>query len=80
VISPSVLSYSPLHLKLFNVRILDLLDNAFGTYGIKTSAAFTTLITWFMDNKKIVDEINRYGWIRTPYWNMSVIRMQYPHR
>jgi K+ transporter len=38
-----------------------LLDNAFGTYAITISAALLTiLITWFMDNKKIVDEINRY--------------------
>ena len=56
-----------------------MLDNAFGTYAITISdALLTILITWFMDNKKIVDEINRYGGMRISYWSMSIIRIAIP--
>lgn len=76
---PSVLSYSPLHLRLLDTRVLDLVDTALGTYGITISAALLTiLVTWFMDNKKIVDEINRYGRMKIPYWSMSVIKIALP--
>lgn len=76
---PSVLSYSPLNLRISDTKVLDLVDTAFGTYGITISAALLTiLITWFMDNKKIVDEINRYGRMKIPFWSMSVIKIALP--
>ena len=56
-----------------------MLDNVFGTYAITISAALLTiLITWFMDNKKIVDEINRYRGMRISYWSMSITRIAIP--
>lgn len=76
---PSALSYSSVHLTLFNIRILDLMDKAFGTYGISiTAALFVILVTWFMDNRKIIDEINRYSSLELPYWTMTIAKYAIP--
>lgn len=76
---PSALSYSSAHLMLFNTRILDLMDKAFGTYGISIAAAlFVILVTWFMDNKKLTDEINRYSSLKIPYWSMKIAKYVIP--
>ncbi len=58
---PSALSYSQINLSLNNIPILDIVDSAFGTYGIAISAAiFSVIVTWFIDNRKLIEQANLY--------------------
>jgi NSS family neurotransmitter:Na+ symporter len=58
---PSALSYSPINLSLNDIPILDIVDLAFGTYGIAISAAiFSIIVTWFIDKKKLIEQANLY--------------------
>ena len=59
---PSALSYSQINLSLNNIPILDIVDSAFGTYGISISAAiFSVIVTWFVDKKKLIEQANLYS-------------------
>jgi NSS family neurotransmitter:Na+ symporter len=59
---PSALSYSQINLSLNNIPILDIVDSAFGTYGIAISAAiFSVIVTWFIDKKKLIEQANLYS-------------------
>jgi SNF family Na+-dependent transporter len=58
---PSALSYSQINLSINNIPILDIVDSAFGTYGIAISAAiFSVIVTWFIDKEKLIDQANLY--------------------
>ena len=58
---PSALSYSQINLSLNNIPILDIVDSAIGTYGIAISAAiFSVIVTWFIDNRKLIEQANLY--------------------
>jgi neurotransmitter:Na+ symporter, NSS family len=59
---PSALSYSQINLSLNNIPILDIVDSAFGTYGISISAAiFSVIVTWYIDKKKLIEQANLYS-------------------
>jgi neurotransmitter:Na+ symporter, NSS family len=59
---PSALSYSQINLSLNNIPFLDIVDAAFGTYGISISAAiFSVIVTWHIDKKKLIEQANLYS-------------------
>lgn len=76
---PSALSYSSVGLDIGGSAFFDILDTAFGTYGIAVSAAlFSVIVTWFMDKKKLMDEINRHSPIAFPGWTLTVVKFVLP--
>jgi NSS family neurotransmitter:Na+ symporter len=57
---PAALSYSGLNLQLFNVPVLDLVDELFGTLGLSLSALLIAIaVTWFFKRRVIETEMNR---------------------
>ena len=76
---PSALSYSSVDLKIFETAVFDLVDRWFGTYGIALAAAlFTVAVTWFMDRKQLMEQINAHSPVRFPGWTLSVVRFALP--
>lgn len=76
---PSALSYSPVNLSLNKIRILDIVDPAFGTYGIAISAAiFSVIVTWYIDKKKLIEQANLYSKIKIPEKIVYVIKFGLP--
>ncbi|NIP62364.1 MAG: sodium-dependent transporter [Nitrosopumilaceae archaeon] len=75
----SALSYSSANLQLFGSPILDLLDTYFGTYGLAISGiVFIVIITWFMDRRKILEQINLNSRIKIPDSAFSIIKFTFP--
>ncbi|HDS45485.1 MAG TPA: sodium-dependent transporter [Methanomicrobia archaeon] len=57
---PAALSYSGLNLQLFNMPVLDLVDQFFGTLCIILSALLIAIaVTWFFKKQVIETEMNR---------------------
>ena len=57
---PSALSYSGLNLQLFNMPVLDVVDQLFGTLSVSLSALLIALaVTWFFNRRVIETEMNR---------------------
>ena len=64
----SALSYSQVNLTVFGIKVLDLMDDVFGTYGLSISAVlFSIVVLWFMDKKGLLEQIglkdSRVSWI-----------------
>lgn len=73
------LSYSTANLQLYGIPILDLMDSFFGTYGITVSSViFIIVVTWFMDKKKLVQEINMNSRIKFTVNSINVIKFVLP--
>ena len=57
---PAALSYSGVNLRLFNMPVLDLVDELFGTLGVTLSALLIAIaVTWFFKKRVIETEMNR---------------------
>ncbi|MFQ6025383.1 MAG: sodium-dependent transporter [Nitrosopumilaceae archaeon] len=76
---PSALSYSSVELTVFGEAFLDLMDSFFGIYGIAISAViFVVLVTWFMNKKELLNQVNVGQKIRIPEWIVSVVKFVLP--
>jgi neurotransmitter:Na+ symporter, NSS family len=76
---PSALSYSSIGLDIGGSAFFDLVDTMFGTYGIAISAVvFSVVVTWFMDRKKLLEEINRHSPIVFPAWALTLVKIALP--
>ena len=76
---PSALSYSQLNLELFGMQFLDLMDNVFGIYGITISELlFVIVVTWFVDKKKILENINATSKLNVPPIAITIIKYAAP--
>ncbi|MEM0492487.1 MAG: sodium-dependent transporter [Candidatus Thermoplasmatota archaeon] len=66
---PSALSYTSMNLSIGGVKILDLMDETLGTYGLLFTAFFTSVVfTWFLDKEFMYDELkDAEGWVRIVY-------------
>ncbi len=63
----SALSYSSYQFQLFETPFLDLMDTYFGTFGLSiASIVLITIITWYMDKKKIIEQFNQNSTIKFP--------------
>jgi len=75
----SALSYSSAKLELFNKPIFDIMDTYFGTYGLSISAmVFIVIITWFMDRKKIIEQVNLHSKIKMPSLVITLVKFIFP--
>ena len=75
----SALSYSSANLELFNQPIFDLMDTYAGTYGLSISAVvFIVIITWFMDRKKILEQVNQNSRVKMPNAVISIVKYVFP--
>ncbi len=75
----SALSYSSAKLELFNKPIFDIMDTYFGTYGLSISAmVFIVIITWFMDRKKIIEQVNLHSKIKMPSSVITLVKFIFP--
>lgn len=75
----SALSYSSIGLTLSGKPFLDLMDDFFGTYGLPiASVALVIIITWFMEKKQLIKQINQYSRIRIPENLIILVRFVLP--
>jgi NSS family neurotransmitter:Na+ symporter len=75
----SALSYSPIKLAVWDMPVFDFMDSVFGTYGITISAMmFVTIVSWFMDKKKLVEHIKLGSSIKVPYFLFYLARFVLP--
>jgi NSS family neurotransmitter:Na+ symporter len=79
----SALSYSPIKLTVGEqdqtIPFLDLVDSWFGTHGLAISAAiFVIAVTWFMDKKIIMQQLNLNSPIKLPFWVLTVVKFVLP--
>jgi len=75
----SALSYSSANLELFGKPIFDLMDTALGTYGLSISAmVFIVIITWFMDRKKLLEQVNLNSRIKMPSAVITLVKFIFP--
>ena len=73
------LSYSAANLELFGQPILDVLDTYFGSYGLSISAViFVIIVTWFIEKKKLIEQINLYSNVRIPIQILQIVRFVLP--
>jgi len=55
---PAALSYTSMNLSLGGVRVLDLMDDSLGTYGLLLTAFITAVVfAWFLDKRILIDEL-----------------------
>jgi len=75
----SALSYSSANLELFGKPIFDLMDTTIGTYGLSISAImFIVIVTWFMDRKKILEQVNLNSRVKMPSVIISLVKFIFP--
>lgn len=75
----SALSYSHLELDVLGYRVLDVLDYAAGTYGLAIgSTVFIITITWFMDKKDLLYQINVNSKFQIPMNFLKIGRFVLP--
>lgn len=76
---PSALSYSSVGLNISGTPILDVFDTLFGTFGLSISATvFVIGVTWFMDKKTIMEQVNLYYSFRIPDWILTIVKFILP--
>ncbi|MFN4336782.1 MAG: sodium-dependent transporter [Candidatus Nitrosocaldus sp.] len=76
---PSALSYSPLHLSIFGMPVLDTLDWIFGTIALALSATLMVLaVAWFMCREEIMEQVNMNSRLRIPSRLLDVVRILLP--
>lgn len=62
---PAALSYSSLNLNVAGTKILDIMDEIFGTIGLPIMALFIAIIfTWFLDKKVWAQEISNSSYMQ----------------
>lgn len=66
---PAALSYTSINLSLGNIKILDLMDETLGTYGLPITALITALVfTWFLKKKVLETELDdSKKWVKIVY-------------
>ena len=75
----SALSYSSVKLSLFNIPVFDIMDTYFGTYGLSISAVvFILIITWFMDKRKLLEQVNLNSRVKMPPSIITVVKFLFP--
>jgi NSS family neurotransmitter:Na+ symporter len=73
------LSYSGLAAEIGDIPFFDLYDILFGTYGIAISGAiFSIIATWFMDRKKLLEQINLKSPLKVPDWVLTIVKFSMP--
>ncbi|NND86907.1 MAG: sodium-dependent transporter, partial [Nitrosopumilus sp.] len=76
---PSALSYSSFNLEVFGVKFLDGMDYVFGIYGITIAELiFVILVTWFVEKKKILENINASSRVNIPGHAITLIKYATP--
>ena len=76
---PSALSYTPIQIEINQMNFLDFMDEFFGTYGIIIAElAFVISVTWFMDKKKILENLNKNSNFTFPDWTIHLIKFIAP--
>lgn len=75
----SALSYSSANFSVFNMPVFDIMDTYFGTYGLSISAiVFIVVITWFMDRKKILEQVNLNSRVKMPEAVITIVKFVFP--
>lgn len=76
---PSALSYSPLHLSVYSMLVLDVFDWVFGTVALAVSATLMIIaITWFMKRDEIMEQVNINSRVRIHSRLLDVVRILLP--
>ncbi|MCV0409258.1 sodium-dependent transporter [Nitrosopumilus sp.] len=76
---PSALSYTPLAIQINQMTFLDFMDDIFGTYGITLAElVFVLSVTWFMNKKKILENLNKNSKYTFPSWTIHLIKFVAP--
>ncbi len=76
---PLALSHSSLNLSISNTPLLDIFDTLISEFGLTISAAlFIIVILWFMDRKKIIEQVNLHSKIKVPIWIFQVVKILIP--
>lgn len=76
---PSALSYSNANFEIFDIKFLDAMDYVFGTYGITIAELiFVVIVTWFVEKKKILENINASSRFNIPDYAISFIKYTTP--
>lgn len=73
------LSYSSFDLKFQEIKILDFMDEIFGTYGLSISAVlFSIAILWFIDKKVLAEQFNIASTVKFPPWSIQIMKYALP--
>ncbi|MEM3101489.1 MAG: sodium-dependent transporter [Candidatus Nitrosotenuis sp.] len=73
------LSYSSFDLRFQETKILDLMDEVFGTYGLSISAVlFSIAVLWFIDKKVLTEQFNIASTVKFPAWSIQVMKYVLP--
>lgn len=73
------LSYSPFDLKFQETKILDFMDEIFGTYGLSISAVlFSIAVLWFIDKKVLAEQFNIASTVKFPPWSIQIMKYLLP--
>ena len=76
---PLALSYSSLSLNISSTPLFDIFDMLISEFGLTISATlFIIVILWFMDRKKIMEQINLHSKITIPGWIFEVVKYLIP--
>jgi neurotransmitter:Na+ symporter, NSS family len=76
---PLALSYSSLNLSISNTPLFDIFDMLISEFGITISATlFIIVILWFMDRKKIIEQVNLHSKIQVTIWTFQVVKILIP--
>jgi NSS family neurotransmitter:Na+ symporter len=76
---PSALSYTPINLEVNQTNFLNFMDHLFGRYGITLSElVFVISVTWFMNKKMILENLNKNSKYQFPNWIIHIIKFVAP--
>ncbi|MEM2062678.1 MAG: sodium-dependent transporter [Candidatus Nitrosocaldus sp.] len=76
---PSALSYSPFHLSISGMPVLDAFDWTFGTIALAVSATLMVVaVAWFMCREEIMEQVNMSSRVRIPSTLLDVVRILLP--
>jgi neurotransmitter:Na+ symporter, NSS family len=76
---PLALSYSSVDLTVSSMPLFDIFDMLISEFGLTISATlFIIVILWFMDRKKIMEQVNLHSKITIPVWIFQVVKYLIP--
>lgn len=76
---PSALSYTPISIEIYQMNFLDFMDELFGVYGIiLAELIFVISVTWFMNKKMILENLNKNSKYTFPNWTIYMIKFVVP--
>ncbi|MEM1961200.1 MAG: sodium-dependent transporter [Candidatus Nitrosocaldus sp.] len=76
---PSALSYSPVHLSIYSMPVLDAFDWIFGTIALAVSATLMAVtVAWFINRDEIMEQVNMNSRIRIPSRMLDLVRILLP--